>query len=115
MAADIELQKIGLRIQDARLRKKMTQEELAEACSRSAIYISFIERGTKVPSLQTIISIANALETTCDNLLMDFIVDPDSKKNDEVISLLHGCSNEKKIILIRTLESLKSILTEHGI
>ena len=112
---EIDFQKIGVRIQDIRLSKKMTQEELAEATSCSAAHISSIERGVKIPSVQTIVAIANATGTTSNDLLVDVL---NTKSSDEVSNLealLSDCSSSKKNILVRATASLKEILTDHGI
>ena len=103
---EINYQEVGLRIQNIRLSKKVTQEELAEAIQRSPVYISYIERGTRIPSLQTIVSIANALKTTSDVLLVDAL---ETKPSDELSSfqaLLSDCSSNKKRILFRAATSL---------
>ncbi len=112
---EINYQKVGLRIQNIRLSKKVTQEDLAEAIQCSPVYVSYIERGTRIPSLQTIVAIANALNTTSDALLVDAL---ESKPSDEASSLqvlFTDCSSSKKSILIRAASSLKEILTDHGI
>ena len=61
----------GRRIQDCRQRQGMKQEELAELSKLSTAFISAIERGVKKPSLEAFIRIANALNVSSDELLMD--------------------------------------------
>jgi len=41
--------------------KRLTQEMLAEKVEVSSVYISYIERGSKVPSLELLERISNAL------------------------------------------------------
>ena len=50
--------KIGNRIKKARIDKNFTQGELAEKVELSNNYISSIERGNAVPSLETFIRIS---------------------------------------------------------
>ena len=60
---------IGRRIKAARERKGLTQEELAEEVDLSPMHVSVIERGVKLPKLETLINIANALDVSADVLL----------------------------------------------
>jgi transcriptional regulator with XRE-family HTH domain len=62
---------IGERIRIARSERCISQRELAEAIGCTASYISTIERGKKVPSLETFIAIATALKVPADVLLQD--------------------------------------------
>ena len=58
----------GARIEAARKKKGMTQEELAEKVGVSQAMINFIEKGKKKPSLETTLAIANEFNTTVDSL-----------------------------------------------
>ena len=64
---------VGRRIKAARKVKHMTQEKLAETIDLSTDHISVIERGVKVPRLDTFVAIANALEVSADDLLIDVV------------------------------------------
>lgn len=64
---------IGSRIKRERLQQNLTQDRLSEIAGISANHLSHIEAGTVKFSLPTIISIANALNTTPDFLLTDVI------------------------------------------
>ena len=57
---NMNLKLVGNQIKKQRELKKLTQEELAEKVGLSRNYISFLERGTKAPRLETLINIANA-------------------------------------------------------
>ena len=46
-----------------RLKKKLSQEKLAELCSFKRTYISSLERGIRTPSLKSIEIISKILET----------------------------------------------------
>lgn len=67
----MNVQKIGLRIRNARTEKHWLQKDLADQLNISPKYLSAIERGTKCPSLDLIIQIANCLGIGTDTLLMD--------------------------------------------
>ena len=64
---------IGRRIKAARESKKLTQEQLAELVDLSPMHISVIERGVKLPKLETLINIANILDVSADVLLQDVV------------------------------------------
>ena len=69
----MDLQAIGARIKATREAKGMTQEDFAAALDLSRNHISVIERGVKVPRLDTFVAIANALEVSADDLLIDVV------------------------------------------
>ena len=52
---------LGLKVQAARHRTGLTQEELASRISRTAESVSNIERGLHLPTLETLIDLGRAL------------------------------------------------------
>ncbi len=64
---------IGRNIRKYRIEKKMRQEDLAEKTGLSANYIGMVERGEKIPALETFISIVNTLGVTSDAVLCDVL------------------------------------------
>ena len=69
----MELESIGRNIRKYRLMKKLRQEDLAERTNLTNNYIGAIERGEKLPSLETLIVIINALGVSADMILVDVI------------------------------------------
>lgn len=67
----MEYQTIGRNIRRVRTENKWNQAELAERAGLSENYIGNIERGEKLPSLETFITLVNALGTSADVLLAD--------------------------------------------
>ncbi|SON52343.1 helix-turn-helix domain-containing protein [Vibrio tapetis] len=59
----------GLHIKQLRLKKNISQEELAALCSLDRTYISGIERGIRNVSLVNIIKLANGLQVEAQTLL----------------------------------------------
>lgn len=66
MEKEVALKGIGENIQKARLKRKLTQEQLAEMCNVSSEYISTIERGLSSGSISLIVDICNVLDITPD-------------------------------------------------
>ena len=62
---------LGKRIREARVKKGCTQQDLADQAEIGVVYISEIERGIKMPSLETFIRIVEALEISADYVLRD--------------------------------------------
>lgn len=68
---EIDYKRLGERIRRARKKKRMTQEELGEKTELSTAHIGHIERGTRIPSLEALLSLAAVLGTGLDALLCD--------------------------------------------
>ena len=113
MAVDYE--SIGKRIKHYRTEKRLSQEELGEAVSVNSQHVSNIELGRRYPSLELIISIANALDVSADDLLTDNLKHSSSPVGTEIHDLLLDCNHDEKAILTRTLTFLKGILSEFGV
>ena len=69
----MDYRSIGENIRKYRKTKKMTQETLAERAGLSVNYIGSIERGEKLPSLETFIVILNQLGVTADCILQNVV------------------------------------------
>ena len=69
----MELSSIGRNIRQYRLKKKLSQEKLAEKAKLSTNYIGALERGEKTPSLETLIVLINVLSASADVILADVI------------------------------------------
>ncbi|HJB04480.1 MAG TPA: helix-turn-helix domain-containing protein [Candidatus Gemmiger stercoravium] len=69
----MDLQSIGENIRSYRKKRKWRQEDLAEKVDLSVNYISLLERGEKIPALDTFIDIVNVLGVTSDMVLTDVL------------------------------------------
>ena len=97
---------IGQNIRKYRNAKKLRQEDLAEKTDLSVTYIGMIERGEKIPSLETFISIVNALGVSSDMILADVTETGYKMKNtllDEKLSKLTAEDREKIYAVIDTM------------
>ena len=64
-----ELKIFGAKVEAARKKKGLTQEELADKTGVSQSMINHIEKGRKKPSMDIAIAIAREFNTTVDSLL----------------------------------------------
>ncbi len=64
---------MGDRIKKIRKEHHLTQEQLAENVEVSVEYISEIERGLKIPSMQLFIKLIEILDVSADYLLRDAV------------------------------------------
>ena len=69
----MKLDTIGKNIRKFREIKKLRQEDLAEKTDLTINYIGMIERGEKIPSLETFINILNSLGVSADMVLSDVL------------------------------------------
>lgn len=69
----MQLDSIGKYLRKYRREKGLSQETLAEMTNLSSNYIGMLERGQKVPSLETFIELVNALGISADMLLCDVV------------------------------------------
>lgn len=78
------LEAFGRNISSLRKGQKITQEQLAEMIDKSTEFISFLERGERSPSFETIIDLAKALEVQVRDLMN---VDTPEGRNSELEKL----------------------------
>lgn len=62
-------QQFGRRLQGLRAERGLTQEQLAEALDKSVEHVSYLERGERSPSFETLLDLADALQTNARELL----------------------------------------------
>lgn len=62
-------QLLGAKIRRLRRSMRLTQEQFAELIDVSASFVGHIERGTRIPSLETIYRICKAAGASADRLL----------------------------------------------
>ncbi len=112
---ELDLKGIGARIRYFRNKKKLSQEALAEMVSVNNDHISRIESGRVRPSLQLLVAIANALEVSVDDILVDNLTHPNSTTGDEIHTLLLDCNDSEKKMLTKTVSFMKALLSEFGV
>ena len=111
----LDTKMVGARIKRFRVDRQLSQEELANLIGTIGKHISNIENGSRAPSLDLLIAIANSLEVSADDILCDSLTHSKSLVGNEIQTILLDCNHDEKEMLIRTLKFLKALLSEFGI
>ena len=104
---DIDYQAIGKRVREARLRQKMTQEDVATRIGISDSHASAIETGASKVALPTLIQLARLLDTTVDTLLYDVTPAVAYKYDLDAKILLEDCTTAEREYLLELLKVAK--------
>ena len=107
---ELDYKSIGKRIKIARIKADLTQERLAEMVEISPTHMSNIETGTTRVSLTAIVSLANALSVTVDDLLCDSVVKSKVQFEKDIAGILADC-DEYEIRMVKDMaQALKETL-----
>ncbi len=103
---------IGKQISFYRHRAGLTQEQLAEECNLSVSYINRVENGHKRPSLDVLITIADTLGITMNNLLSG---NQQNDKNDcceDMQEIFRNCTSKERRLIFDIILAIKKSLHE---
>jgi len=107
----LDYKNLALRIKGIRKERGLTQEQLADKTGLSWNFIAKIETDNATISLQTLVNIANTLETSIDYLLLnDTTMVKEGKKTSTDIfieSMLSDLSDNDKELLINMINIFK--------
>lgn len=78
---------LGKRIQEARLLRNITQDQLAEKCNVTPKHISAIERGTSSVSLALLLNMCNFLDITPNTLFIDSFAIDNKEIKDSIVPI----------------------------
>ncbi len=110
----MKLDTIGKNIRKFREIKKLRQEDLAEKTDLTTNYIGMIERGEKIPSLETFINIVNSLGVSADMVLSDVLDNgytvKDSLLNEKLEKLVPEDRNRIYEVIDTMMKHSKQIL-----
>ena len=101
---------IGVRIRRLRQEQGLTQQALAELSHQEPSNVSHIERGATKLSLPTIVSIANALGVSVDDLLCDSLKKSKNSFGRIADNILGDCSHRELQIITEMMLALKETL-----
>jgi hypothetical protein len=97
---------VGQRIKAAREKKSMTQEDLAARINISPTHVSVIERGTKIPRIDTFVAIANVLEVSADELLVDVVDRAATGVASNLSAVIEVLPHEEKMRVLKVVSAL---------
>jgi len=92
----MDYQAMGQRMKEQRKRLKLTQEQVAFMAELSTSFYGHLERGTRIASIQTLLTLARVLKSTPDRLL-----DVDVEYNGFVPA-----------VVIESIDSIRSLLDQ---
>ena len=110
---ELDYKAIGKRVKLARKRMGMTQEALAESAGISTTHMSNIETGYTKVSLQTTVSLANALGVTVDSLLCDNVRSAKEIFSQEIQTLVSDCNDYEIRMIADFVKAAKETIRKH--
>ena len=87
---------LGKKIREARIKKGYTQQTLSEKADIGEMYLSEIERGVKMPSMNLFIKLITALDISADYVLRDEIPTGKEFVYDEITQKLEGLTPKQR-------------------
>lgn len=105
---------IGKRVKAYRKKMGVSQEMLSEKCDLTPAHFSHVETGNTKVSLPALVAIANALDVTMDDLLIDNLNRTKHVTMKEMNELLADCSDEESRALLCIMSASKDALRRIG-
>jgi len=99
-------QMIGSRLAEIRSQKGMTQEHLAGEMGISSKYLSSIERGKENPTLNTLITLSEALNVDLGEIFRFVQIEDASKRKSMVLSLINNADDYQLRLAFNVLSAL---------
>lgn len=104
---NLDFCKIGKKIRDIRIEKRLTQEYIADMADVNTSHISNIENNRVKISLSTLVHVCNALGTTVDYILAEEYLDPLSAIDQAILHELHKCDASTKERILKIIQILQ--------
>lgn len=97
---------LGTKIKEIRQGRGLTQDSLAELVGCNTSHISNIENNHTKVSLNVLLAIANALDTSIDYLLSEQYENSGLALDNEIQRALSYCNDEKKEKILKIIDIL---------
>lgn len=104
----MDYKKLGERIREERLKRNLTQAQLAEAVDISDTYMGAIERGERSLTLDTLVRLVNRLGVTVDYLLIDSVTNNDENVVNQFRQIIDNQPAERKQMALGVLRVIFS-------
>lgn len=102
---------IGARLKEARIRKNMTQEQLAAMTDVGSTHISHIETGMTIPSTKLLVQMMNILDCDPAEVLCMEMRSVRPVLNSWLSDLVADCNEDEVKIITDTVTALKASCT----
>lgn len=104
----MEYSMVGKRIKEYRLRNKMTQVMLAEKTGLSEMAIYSYETGKRLPALEPLVLLSNALNVSTDALLCDYVDNLASVKGNSLLNKVNSLPEQDRDRILKIVDALVS-------
>ena len=111
---ELDYGRMGKRIRQVRKAKGGSQDELAKKCGISMSFLGHIERGTRIMSLETFVSICSVLDAGADELLWGVAHPSDAVLNmwNPADKKTGGKVDDSYLMYVRIMKSVAEIMNE---
>lgn len=109
----LDYESIGINIKKFREQMGLTQVKLGEKSGIEPSNISHIERAATKVSLPTLVSIANALEVSLDEIIYDSLVKNEHIKMKIIDELISDCTSDEMSAVIDIVKTTLKILRKN--
>ena len=110
---DIDYKAVGKRIKLARIKVDMQQDALAEKAGVSPSHMSNVETGKTKVSLPSLVSIANALSVSVDDLLCDNIERSKIVFEKEAKGIFDASTDYETKVMVKVMKAAKEAIREN--
>ena len=107
---ELDYRAIGKRIKIERIKADLTQEKLAEMAGLSPTHMSNVETGSTRFGLTLMVSIANALGVTLDDLICDSVTHARVQFEQDIADILSDCDTYEIRMIADMAQALKDTL-----
>lgn len=97
---------VGKRIKEYRLANKMTQVMLAEKTGLSEMAIYSYETGKRLPALEPLVLLSNALNVSTDTLLCDYVENQNKSRSDGIMEKVNNLPEKEQERILRIMDAL---------
>ena len=108
----IDIQVLSERIRRLRHQRTLTQEQLAEKADLSSVYVSNVECGKRVPSLETLLILCHVLRCTPDELLEGFYPEKSDSTPEDIKKLFDRSTNSEKQFMLSVCSAFVHFLKD---
>lgn len=102
----MDYRSVGSNLRKIRVQNKLRQEDVAERANLSVNYVGAVERGERLPSLETFIALLNATGASADIILSDVLENGYIVKNSLFADKLRSVNKEDLRRIYDVIEAL---------